>query len=167
MAKNIYVGNLVWDATADDLLALFQQHGVVTRAQVNALVPFYAIGVFTGFTMAGFGMARYFGRRREPGWRAKVTLNVLSGGASLVIVLIFAVVKFTEGAWLVVVLFPLLVWVTWIGGLPFTLVLVGAAGVSALELTSMLTPIGYPELFGVAVAGLLPLGPWWAELPPY
>jgi phosphatidate cytidylyltransferase len=59
-------------------------------------------------------------------------------------------------------LFPLLVWVTWIGGLPFTLVLVGAAGVSALELTGMFTPIGYPEMFGVAVAGLLPLGPWWA-----
>jgi RNA recognition motif-containing protein len=34
MAKNIYVGNLVWDCTADDLLALFQQHGSVTRAQV-------------------------------------------------------------------------------------------------------------------------------------
>src|SRR5262245_41058912 len=34
MAKNIYVGNLVWDATADDLLALFQEHGKVTRAQV-------------------------------------------------------------------------------------------------------------------------------------
>jgi RNA recognition motif-containing protein len=34
MAKNIYVGNLVWDATADDLLALFEQHGKVTRAQV-------------------------------------------------------------------------------------------------------------------------------------
>jgi RNA recognition motif-containing protein len=34
MAKNIYVGNLVWDATADDLLALFQQHGSVSRAQV-------------------------------------------------------------------------------------------------------------------------------------
>jgi RNA recognition motif-containing protein len=34
MAKNIYVGNLVWDATADDLLALFQEHGQVTRAQV-------------------------------------------------------------------------------------------------------------------------------------
>ncbi len=34
MAKNIYVGNLVWDATADDLLELFQQHGKVTRAQV-------------------------------------------------------------------------------------------------------------------------------------
>ncbi len=34
MAKNIYVGNLVWDASADDLLGLFQQHGAVTRAQV-------------------------------------------------------------------------------------------------------------------------------------
>src|SRR5499425_2430914 len=34
MAKNIYVGNLVWDATADDLLALFQDHGAVSRAQV-------------------------------------------------------------------------------------------------------------------------------------
>src|SRR4051794_26969418 len=34
MAKNIYVGNLVWNATADDLLALFQQHGQVARAQV-------------------------------------------------------------------------------------------------------------------------------------
>jgi RNA recognition motif-containing protein len=34
MAKNIYVGNLTWGATADDLLALFQQHGVVSRAQV-------------------------------------------------------------------------------------------------------------------------------------
>ena len=34
MAKNIYVGNLTWDATADDLLALFQEHGTVSRAQV-------------------------------------------------------------------------------------------------------------------------------------
>jgi RNA recognition motif-containing protein len=34
MAKNIYVGNLVWEATADDLLALFQEHGTVARAQV-------------------------------------------------------------------------------------------------------------------------------------
>ena len=34
MAKNIYVGNLTWDATADDLLALFQEHGNVARAQV-------------------------------------------------------------------------------------------------------------------------------------
>ena len=59
-------------------------------------------------------------------------------------------------------LFPLLVWVTWIGSLPFTLLLALAAALAALELTSLLTPIGYPEVFGVVVAGLLPLGPWWA-----
>ena len=34
MAKNIYVGNLAWETTADDLLAIFQEHGAVTRAQV-------------------------------------------------------------------------------------------------------------------------------------
>ncbi len=59
-------------------------------------------------------------------------------------------------------LFPFLVWVTWMGGLPFALLLAGAAAVAALELTSMLTAIGYPEVFGVGVAGLLPLAPWWA-----
>ncbi len=84
---------------------------LVTRAQVNALVPFYAIGVFTGFTMAGFGMAKHFHREHGPGWRRKVGINLAAGGASLLIVLIFAVVKFTEGAWAVVVLFPILVFV--------------------------------------------------------
>jgi phosphatidate cytidylyltransferase len=59
-------------------------------------------------------------------------------------------------------LFPLLVWVTWLGGLPFAALLAGAAGVAALELTGMLTAIGYPEMFGVGVAALLPLAPWWA-----
>jgi amino acid transporter len=82
---------------------------LVTRAQVNALVPFYAIGVFTGFTMAGFGMARYFSRRREGRWRTKVAVNFAAGATSLVVVLILAVFKFTEGAWLVVIIFPLLV----------------------------------------------------------
>jgi phosphatidate cytidylyltransferase len=59
-------------------------------------------------------------------------------------------------------LFPLLVWVTWEGGFAFTLVLAVAAGISALELTGMFTPIGYPEMFGVMVAALIPMAPWWA-----
>ena len=74
-------------------------------ANVNALVPFYAIGVFTAFTMAGFGMARYHHRLREAGWRRKLVINFSAGVTSLVVVLIFVVVKFTEGAWLVVILF--------------------------------------------------------------
>lgn len=62
-----------------------------------------------------------------------------------------------------VLLFPLLVWLTWLGGLPFTALLMVAAAVAALELTSMFAPVGVPEGFGVAVAALLPLTPWWAE----
>jgi amino acid transporter len=76
-------------------------------SNVNNLVPFYAIGVFTAFTMAGLGMAKFHYTTREPGWRYKLVINFSAGVTSLVVVLIFAVVKFTEGAWLVVVLFAL------------------------------------------------------------
>jgi amino acid transporter len=74
-------------------------------ANVNALVPFYAIGVFTAFTMAGFGMAKYHHTHREPHWRRKLVINFSAGVTSLVVVAIFVLVKFTEGAWLVVILF--------------------------------------------------------------
>jgi amino acid transporter len=77
---------------------------------VDKLIPFYAIGVFTGFTMAGLGMAKYHRTQRGPAWRRKAVINASSGVVSALVVLIFAVVKFTEGAWLVVVLFPVM-WV--------------------------------------------------------
>ena len=80
-------------------------------AHVDKLIPFYAIGVFTGFTMAGLGMAKYHRTHRESGWRVKLLINLTSGLVSALVVLIFAVVKFTEGAWLVVLLFP----VGWLG----------------------------------------------------
>jgi len=79
----------------------------VVGSNVNALVPFYALGVFTAFTMAGFGMAKFHHRMREPGWKRKLVINFSAGVTSLVVVLVFAIVKFTEGAWLVVVLFIL------------------------------------------------------------
>jgi amino acid transporter len=82
---------------------------VTTRGSVNALVPFYAIGVFTGFSMAGYGMTKYHLTHREPGWRHKLAINLSAGILSTIVVGIFAVAKFTEGAWLVVVVFPLLV----------------------------------------------------------
>jgi amino acid transporter len=82
---------------------------IVVGAVVNNLIPFYAIGVFTGFTMAGFGMARYHRRNKAPGWRRHAVISVIGGVYTGLVVLIFAVVKFTEGAWLVVVVFPLLV----------------------------------------------------------
>jgi amino acid transporter len=77
----------------------------VAGANVNRLVPFYAIGVFTAFTMAGFGMAKYHHRVRESAWRRRMAINFSAGVTSLIIVVIFVVVKFSEGAWLVVLLF--------------------------------------------------------------
>jgi len=82
---------------------------LATGGSVNALVPFYAIGVFTGFSMAGYGMTKYHLTHREQGWRGKLAINLSAGILSTVVVGIFAVAKFTEGAWLVVVVFPVLV----------------------------------------------------------
>jgi len=83
---------------------------LVTRASVNALVPFFAIGVFTAFAMAGFGMSRHHFTHRDHGWRRKVAVNLSAGIMSAIVVGIFVVAKFTEGAWLVVVVFPFLVY---------------------------------------------------------
>lgn len=82
---------------------------IFTGASVNALVPFFAIGVFTGFAMAGFGMAKHHLTQRGSGWRGNLAVNFSAGIMSTTVVGIFAVAKFTEGAWLIVVVFPLLV----------------------------------------------------------
>jgi len=80
----------------------------VVGAHVDKLIPFYAIGVFTGFTLAGFGMAKYHTIHKQAGWRRSFVINMAGGIMSLAILLITATVKFTEGAWLVIVLFPIL-----------------------------------------------------------
>ncbi|MDT7721376.1 MAG: hypothetical protein QOE94_2387 [Mycobacterium sp.] len=80
-----------------------------TGGSLNALVPFYAIGVFTGFSMAGYGMTKHWLTHRGPGWWYKLLINLSAGMLSTVVVGIFAIAKFTEGAWLVVVVFPILV----------------------------------------------------------
>ena len=83
---------------------------LVAGATVDALIAFYAIGVFTGFAMAGFGMARYHLRTREAGWRRRLVINTAGGIYTALVVVLFAVVKFTEGAWLIVIIFPILVY---------------------------------------------------------
>jgi amino acid transporter len=65
-------------------------------ANTNNLVPFYAIGVSTGFAMVGLGMARYHTRNREPGWRRRRVINLAGGVYAALLVVIFAVVKITE-----------------------------------------------------------------------
>ncbi len=81
---------------------------LATQARVSALVALYAIGVFTGFTMAGAGMVKHHLDERGRRWRLGVAINGFSAFLSAIVVLIFATVKFTEGAWVVVVVGPLM-----------------------------------------------------------
>jgi amino acid transporter len=82
---------------------------IATGGGVNALVPMFAMGVFTAFSMAGYGMTKHHLTHRGPGWHYKLVINLSAGILSTSVVLIFAIAKFTEGAWLVVVVFPILV----------------------------------------------------------
>ncbi len=82
---------------------------LVTGGSVDALVPLFAMGVFTGFSMAGYGMTKHHLTHRGPGWRYKLVINLSAGILSTTVVGIFAVAKFTEGAWLVIVVLPVLV----------------------------------------------------------
>jgi hypothetical protein len=82
---------------------------IVTGGSVDAVVPLFAMGVFTGFSMAGYGMTKHWLAHRGPGWRRKLAINLSAGILSTIVVGIFAVAKFTEGAWLVVVVMPVLV----------------------------------------------------------
>lgn len=80
-----------------------------TNARVSALVALYAIGVFTGFTMAGTGMLKHHLKLREPGYKKAFTINLISSVLSGIVVIVFLVTKFTQGAWVVVVVAPILV----------------------------------------------------------
>jgi amino acid transporter len=82
---------------------------VATGGGVNALVPMFAMGVFTAFSMAGYGMTKHHLTHRGPGWHYKLVINLSAGILSTSVVAIFAIAKFNEGAWLVVVVFPILV----------------------------------------------------------
>jgi len=81
---------------------------VATGAQLSSLVALYAIGVFTGFAMAGSGMIKHHLDQRGPKWKSGVVVNAISAFLTALIVLIFATVKFTEGAWVVVIVGPIM-----------------------------------------------------------
>ena len=83
---------------------------IAFNANVNALVALYAIGVFTGFTMAGLGMVTRHRRERGAHWRRGVFVNGFSALVASLVVLIFVFAKFTQGAWLIVIVGPAMYW---------------------------------------------------------
>ncbi|MGH9126371.1 MAG: amino acid permease [Acidimicrobiales bacterium] len=82
---------------------------VATDAKVSRLIPLYAIGVFTSFTLSQSGMAKHHWTNREPGWRRGMAINGTGAVLSLVVDVIICVTKFAEGGWVVVVAVPVLV----------------------------------------------------------
>jgi amino acid transporter len=82
---------------------------VATGAKVDRLIPLYAIGVFTSFTLSQSGMARHHIRKKEPGWKWGLVVNAVGAVLSGIVLVIFAVAKFTEGAWIIIVLVPIFV----------------------------------------------------------
>ena len=75
----------------------------------TALIPLYAVGVFLCFTLSQSGMVLYHWRKRHSGWFSGMVINGLGGIVTAGIVVILAAEKFTEGAWIVLVVIPLLV----------------------------------------------------------
>src|SRR5215467_8312128 len=82
---------------------------VVFQGDTHALLPLYAIGVFISFTLSQGGMVRRWLRLRETGWRWRVWINGVGALVTGVVMLTLAVTKFVEGAWIVVVVIPILV----------------------------------------------------------
>ncbi|MBP1610587.1 MAG: ydaO [Acidobacteria bacterium] len=82
---------------------------VVFRADSHALVPLFAIGAFLAFTLSQAGMVAHWFRERGRHWQAKAFINGLGAATTLVALLIIAVNKFRDGAWIVIFLIPLLV----------------------------------------------------------
>src|SRR5207247_9534548 len=82
---------------------------IIFRASVSSMIPLYALGVFTSFTLSQSGMAKQHLRLREEGWRRGLLINGIGAVTTFVVTIIIAVEKFTRGAWIVVVFVPLLV----------------------------------------------------------
>lgn len=99
---------------------------LIFQASVTALIPLYAIGVFLSFTMSQSGMARRWWKighlkpgdevkergstlKYAPGWQSKMIINGFGAVTTAVVVLIFGIFKFKDGAWVVIILIPILV----------------------------------------------------------
>jgi amino acid transporter len=75
----------------------------------TALIPLYAVGVFTGFTLSQSGMVRHHLRLREPSWRRNAAVNAVGAVATFAVLAVVVVSKFTIGAWVPAVVIPIIV----------------------------------------------------------
>ena len=95
-------GIILLAAVAAGLIILFQ-------GDTHALIPLYSVGVFVCFTLCQAGMVRHWRRSGESGWWHRAAINGFGAILTGVVLVVVASVKFFDGAWLVVVLIPVLV----------------------------------------------------------
>ncbi|NTU72166.1 MAG: APC family permease [Coriobacteriia bacterium] len=79
------------------------------RGQTTRLIPLYAIGVFMSFTLSQAGMVVHHYRLREPRWRLSLSINTIGAISTGLVTAIVAITKFSTGAWIVVILIPIIV----------------------------------------------------------
>jgi amino acid transporter len=92
------------------VLALFAGTLIVAFGGItNALIPLYAVGVFTSFTLSQSGMVRHHLRERHAGWKLHAAISGAGATATFVVLLVVAITKFTSGAWIPLVVIPAIV----------------------------------------------------------
>ena len=84
---------------------------VAFRADVSALIPLYAVGVFVGFTLSQLGMVRHHLRHRERNWQVGLIINLVGCVATGIVLGVVVISKFTQGAWIPVIVIPAIVMV--------------------------------------------------------
>ncbi len=83
------------------------------EASVSGLIPLYTIGVFIAFTLSQAGLVRRWWRMRERGWRVRIAVNGLGTVVTAVVAVVVAVTKFALGAWMVLAILPVIVFLMW------------------------------------------------------
>jgi amino acid transporter len=83
---------------------------IVFQGNTNAVIPLYAVGVFTSFTLSQAGMVRRWLINRTEGWQASAFLNGLGASVTLIVLIVIVATKFKAGAWVVVVAIPIFVY---------------------------------------------------------
>ena len=81
---------------------------ILFQGSTHLLIPLYAVGVFISFTLSQAGMVRRWLTKRGPHWRKKLTVNGIGAVTTAIATVIIASTKFVHGAWIVIVLIPLL-----------------------------------------------------------
>ena len=82
---------------------------IVVRGNTQALIPLYAIGVFTGFTLSQSGLVVHWWRTRPPRWQHRAAINALGAAVTAVSTVVFVATKFIQGVWVVVLAIPALI----------------------------------------------------------